>query len=559
MHREQERVSERWYKEAVIYCVEVDAFQDSNGDGVGDLAGLTSRLDYLARLGVTCLWLNPIYPSPQRDGGYDVSDYYGIDPRLGTLGDFVELATQARERGIRLLLDLVVNHTSDQHPWFQSARRDPDSRYRDWYVWSTEEPSDRRQGIVFPGEQTETWSFDRTARQWYFHRFYDFQPDLNWSNHAVRAEIKKVMGFWLQLGASGFRIDAAPFVIEQVTPGVDPGPLDFTILDDWRQDVSWRDGEAILLCEANVSADDLPRYCTTATADGPNDRAHMLFAFNLNIQLWLALARGDAELLAEALRALPKLPAMAQWATFLRNHDELDLSQLTDDQRSDVMAAFAPKSSMRIYDRGIRRRLAPTLKGDRRHIELAYSLQFAMPGTPVLRYGEEIGMGENLTLAGREAIRTPMQWESGRSAGFSTAAHDALVRPQTRRGPYGPGAVNVGDQRRRQDSLLRWFEELIRVLRECPEIGVGSLALGNGTFPRSVLAHRFDAPEGSLLLLHNLADKPVRVDVDGASAGSGAYEVFADADYEALRPRDLSDLALNGWGYRWIRLRRGAG
>ena len=550
-------MSERWYKEAVIYCIGVDAFQDSNGDGCGDLAGLTSRLDYLARLGVTCLWLNPIHPSPQRDGGYDVSDYYGIDPRLGTLGDFVELATQARERGIRLLLDLVVNHTSDQHPWFQSARSDSASPYRDWYVWSGEEPADRRQGIVFPGEQTETWSFDTTAQQWYFHRFYDFQPDLNWANPAVRTEVKKIMGFWLQLGASGFRIDAAPFVLEQVTPGVDPGPLDFTILDDWRQDVSWRDGEAVLLCEANVSAADLPRYTAAAGADGPNDRAHMLFAFNLNTKLWLALARGDAEPLAEALQALPKLPGMAQWGTFLRNHDELDLSQLTDKQRRDVMTAFAPKSSMRIYNRGIRRRLASMMKGDRRHIELAYSLQFTMPGTPVLRYGEEIGMGENLRLEGREAIRTPMQWDSDTSAGFSSAPAAALVRPLTGRGPYAPSVVNVADQRRHHDSLLRWFEELIRVLRECPEIGVGLPSLVGGTFPRSVLAHRFDAPEGSILLLHNLADTPTRVEATEAVTGEDAYQIFADAEYDPLPRKGPAELALNSWGYRWIRLRRG--
>ena len=549
-------MSERWYKEAVIYCIGVDAFQDSNGDGCGDLAGLTSRLDYLARLGVTCLWLNPIHPSPQRDGGYDVSDYYGIDPRLGTLGDFVELATQARERGIRLLLDLVVNHTSDQHPWFQSARSDSASPYRDWYVWSEEEPADRRQGIVFPGEQTETWSFDTTAQQWYFHRFYDFQPDLNWANPAVRTEVKKIMGFWLQLGASGFRIDAAPFVLEQVTPDVDPGPLDFTILDDWRQDVSWRDGEAVLLCEANVAAADLPRYTAAAGADGPNDRAHMLFAFNLNTKLWLALARGDAEPLAEALQTLPKLPGMAQWGTFLRNHDELDLSQLTDKQRRDVMTAFAPKSSMRIYNRGIRRRLASMMKGDRRHIELAYSLQFTMPGTPVLRYGEEIGMGENLRLEGREAIRTPMQWDSGTSAGFSSAPAAALVRPLTGRGPYAPSVVNVGDQRRRHDSLLRWFEELIRVLRECPEIGVGHHP-AHRRFPRSVLAHRFDAPEGSILLLHNLADRAVTVDIGPLDGVEGRpWEMLADGPYP--RPDvGLTGLPVNGWGYRWIRLRRG--
>jgi len=550
-------VSERWYKEAVIYCVEVDCFQDSDGDGCGDLPGLISRLDYLARLGVTCLWLNPIHPSPLRDGGYDISDYYGIDPRLGTLGDFVELASQASSRGIRLVLDLVVNHTSDQHPWFQSARSDPDSPYRQFYVWSKDEPPDRRQGIVFPGEQTETWTRDDVAGLWYYHRFYDFQPDLNWANPAVRAEIRKVMGFWLQLGASGFRIDAAPFVLEQVTAGVDPGPMDWTILDDWRQDVQWRNGEAVLLCEANVAPEDVPKYCAAAT-EGPNDRAHLMFSFGLNAKLWLALARCDAEPLVEALGTMPKLAAMAQWATFLRNHDELDLSKLTDEQRGDVMAAFAPKPDMRIYGRGIRRRLASMMNGDRARIELAYSLQFSMPGTPVLRYGEEIGMGEDLKLPGREAIRTPMQWDASRTAGFSTAAPADLVRPVPARGNYSAKRVNVESQRPDRESLLRWFEELIRVLRECPEIGVGEVSVLDSPLPRSVLAHRFDAPEGAILLLHNLAGAPVTVDVSAVGGGRRPpYEVFADSRYEPPA-KNLATLDLNGWGYRWIRLRRGA-
>jgi maltose alpha-D-glucosyltransferase / alpha-amylase len=548
-------VSDRWYKEAVIYCIEVDSFQDSNGDGIGDLPGLISRLDYLARLGVTCLWLNPIHPSPLRDNGYDISDYYGVDPRLGSLGDFAELAIQAKERGIRLLLDLVVNHTSDEHPWFVDARSNPDSPFRDWYVWSESEPPDRRQGIVFPGEQTETWTWDDVAGAWYFHRFYDFQPDLNWSNPAVRAEIKKVMAFWLQLGASGFRIDAAPFVLEQVQPGVDPGPLDFTILDDWRQDVQWHSGHAVLLCEANVDATEIPKYCAAAP-DGPNDRAHMMFSFGLNAQLWLALARQDAEPIVAALGAMPRLPAAAQWATFLRNHDELDLSRLTDEQRSDVMKAFAPKPEMQIFGRGIRRRLAPMLRGDRRRIELAYSLQFTMPGTPVLRYGEEIGMGENLGLPGRESIRTPMQWDGTRTAGFSGAAPDQLVQPVPTRGGYSAKRVNVRDQSRDVGSLLRWCEQLVRVLRECPEIGVGAPSVVDVPLPRSVLVHRFDAAAGSILLVHNLGERPVTIDLSSVDSGPATYEVFGDAAYEPLGRR-LSDLAVNGWGYRWIRLRRG--
>ncbi|MGZ4597040.1 MAG: alpha-amylase family protein [Actinomycetes bacterium] len=548
-------MSERWYKEAVIYCVDVDTFQDSDGDGCGDLRGLISRLDYLSRLGVTCLWLNPIHPSPNRDDGYDVADYYGVEPRLGSLGDFAELALEARERGIRIVLDLVVNHTSDQHPWFQSAISDPDSTYRDWYVWSADEPSDRRQGIVFPGEQTETWTWQKQAEAWYYHRFYDFQPDLNWSNPAVREEIKKVMGFWLQLGASGFRVDAAPFVLEQVQPGVDPPPKDFAILDDWRQDLQWRQGDAVLLCEANVEPDQVVGYLA-GRPDGPNDRAHMMFNFLLNPRMWLALARADAEPVIDGLRGLPALPAMGQWATFLRNHDELDLSRLTKEQQQDVFRAFAPKPDMRLFDRGVRRRLAPMLGGDRRHIELAYSLQLSAPGTPVLRYGEEIGMGEDLSLPGRDAIRTPMQWDSSPGAGFSTASPDRLVQPVSTRGRFGNKKVNVLDQERDHGSLLSWFERALRTLRECPEVGVGTCTVVDVPLPRSVLAHRFDAPEGAMLFLHNLADTPVTIDIGKHDGVEGKpLEVFADGAYSPLTSR-LTGVDLRGWGYRWIRLRR---
>jgi maltose alpha-D-glucosyltransferase / alpha-amylase len=293
-------VINRWYQEAVIYSVDVSSFQDSDGDGRGDLRGLISRLDYLSRLGISCLWLNPIHPSPWRDNGYDISDYYGVHPALGSLGDFAELVRAAQERGIRIVLDLVVNHTSDEHPWFKSARSRPDSPYRDWYVWSTEEPPDRRQGTVFPGEQEETWTFDEQANAWYFHRFYGFQPDLNWANPDVRAEIAKVMTFWLQVGAAGFRIDAAPFILEQVSPGVDPAPKDFSILDTWRQETQWLRGDSVLLCEANVPPSDISTY-VGSRPDGPSDRAQMMFDFLLNPRVWLALARSDAEPLVEAL------------------------------------------------------------------------------------------------------------------------------------------------------------------------------------------------------------------------------------------------------------------
>jgi maltose alpha-D-glucosyltransferase/alpha-amylase len=545
----------KWYQQAVIYSLDVSSFQDSDGDGRGDLRGLISRLDYLSRLGVSCLWLNPIYPSPGRDGGYDISDYYGIDPPLGSLGDFADLARGAQERGIRIVLDLVVNHTSDEHPWFVSARSSADSPYRDWYVWSAEEPPNRYQGAVFPGEQKETWTFDEQAQAWYFHRFYDFQPDLNWANPAVRQEMAKVMNFWLQLGAAGFRIDAAPFILEMVRPGVDSGPQDFSIMDSWRQETQWLSGDSVLLCEANVPPDEVVKF-VGSRPDGPSDRAQMMFDFLLNPRIWLALARSDAEPLTEALTTAVRLPKGGQWVSFLRNHDELDLSRLTEEQRSDVFRAFGPRPEMQLYGRGIRRRLAPMLNGDRRRIELAYALQFSLPGTPALRYGEEIGMGEDLSLEGREAIRTPMHWDATLNAGFSPAAPDALFRPVVMTGRFGAKEINVRAQQQDPNSLLRWFENMIHTLRTAPEIGTGTCSIVKAPLPRTVLAHRFDAPAGSILLLHNLADTPVTVDIGPLEGMNGVpYDLFVDGPYEAP-DENLKGLTLNGWGYRWIRLSR---
>jgi maltose alpha-D-glucosyltransferase/alpha-amylase len=546
-------MGERWYTEAVIYCLDVETFQDSNGDGVGDFRGLIGRLDYLARLGVTCLWLNPIHPSPGRDDGYDVTDFYNTDPRLGSLGDFAELLHQAANRGIRVIIDLVVNHTSDEHPWFQAAISSKDSPYRDWYVWSDEEPADRRQGMVFPGEQEETWSYHRKAGAWYYHRFYGFQPDLNIANPDVREEIKKIMAFWLQLGVDGFRIDAAPFIIEITEPGKSEGQKDFRFLTELRELAQWRRGQAILLAEANVEPGGLLVYF--GDEGGAANRLHMLFDFLLNGRLVLALARQNPEPIVEALRESLKLPRGAQWATFLRNHDEIDLSRLTPDQREDVLAQFGPDEDMRLYDRGIRRRLAPMLGGDRRRIELAYSLQFTLRGTPVLRYGEEIGMGDDLDQPGRQAIRTPMQWSFQDNGGFTSS--DQPIRPVIHSGPYGYKKVNVTAQRRDKQSLLAWFERMIHTLRESPEVGAGVSTSIEQTLPPGVLAHRADGPAGSMLFLHNLGTEPATVDL-GTLYGDSDHptQVFGDQDYEPVGKLDALDLG--PYGYRWIRLCRNA-
>ncbi|SDT77104.1 alpha-amylase family protein [Actinoplanes derwentensis] len=548
-------MSDRWYSKAVVYCLDIDTFADSDGDGCGDIRGLIGRLDYLSRLGINCLWLNPIHPSPGKDDGYDVSDFYNVDPRFGTLGDFAELLHQAANRGIKVIIDLVVNHTSDQHPWFQSARSSPDSPYRDWFVWSETEPADRNQGMVFPGEQDETWSYDRTAKLWYYHRFYKFQPDLNINNPEVREEIKKICAFWLQLGVAGFRMDAVPFIIEQTEPGNPSSPMDFDFLSELRQHVQWRKGDAVLLAEANVEPDSLPRFF--GDEGGSGNRIHMLFDFMLNAKLVLALAREDAESVIDALRDTPKLPDGGQWATFLRNHDEIDLSRLTAEQRKDVVGKFGPEDHMQLYGRGIRRRLAPMLGNDRRHLELAYALQFSLRGTPVLRYGEEIGMGEDLSQDGRYAIRTPMQWNNLPNGGFSTADPKDVIRPVISGGDFGYETLNATLQRHDPKSLWSWFERMIRTLREAPEVGSGSCTHVDVPAPRGILVHRADAETGTMLFVHNLGTEAGEVDLSSL-AGEADFpnDVLADQEYPELG--EFDKVRVEGHGYRWIRMRRTA-
>ncbi|WP_433631340.1 alpha-amylase family protein [Halomicrococcus sp. NG-SE-24] len=389
-----------WYQDATVYSVDLKAFRDADGDGIGDFQGLTESLDYFSRLGIDCIWLLPFYPTPGRDNGYDVMDYYGVDSRLGTLGDFVEFVRAAESRGIRVVVDLVVNHTSDQHPWFQAAREDPDSKYRDFYLWADEEPDlhpDR--GPIFPGEEDHVWSYDEAADAYYYHRFYHFQPDLNVANPAVREEVKKIIGFWLELGVDGFRIDAAGLLTQ--TKGLAEGPLDdpHGFLREMREFVSRRRSDAVLLAEADRPPAELGEYF------GDGDEMHLLLNFQLNARLVLALARGESAPLAYVLDELPDPPEGAGWANFLRNLEELNIGALTEAEQADVYEAFAPDEDMRIYDRGIRRRLAPILDGDRDRIELAYSLLFSLPGTPVVVYGDEMGMGEDLNQPGRFAVR----------------------------------------------------------------------------------------------------------------------------------------------------------
>ena len=428
-------INDLWYKNAVIYCLNVETFMDTSGDGCGDFEGLARRLDYLAGLGVTCLWLQPFYPSPNRDNGYDISDFYGVHPKHGTPGDFVEFINHAKALGLRVIIDFVVNHTSDAHPWFQSACADPRSPFRDWYVWADERPKDYDKGMVFPGTQKSTWTFNDTAGRWYFHRFYDHQPDLDTHNPTVRHEITKIMGYWLELGISGFRMDAAPFIIAKKGTAI-PTERDFGLLHELRQFLQWRCRDAVLLAEANVPPDESLEYFG---AEG--DRLQLMLNFPVNQRLFYALATGDIGPLTWALQQTSKKPDAAQWVHFLRSHDELDLGRLSADQRAAVFKEFAPDKSMQLYDRGIRRRLAPMLKNDRRRLELAFSLLFSLPGTPMMQYGDEIGMGDDLTMEERECARSPMQWTNEPHAGFSKA--ERTVRPVISDEIYGYETVNV--------------------------------------------------------------------------------------------------------------------
>ena len=535
-----------WYKNAIIYSLNVASFMDGNDDGIGDFKGLTERLDHIAKLGVNCVWLLPFYPSPRLDHGYDVTDYYDVAPELGTLGDFVEFSHQARLRGLRLIIDLPINHTSDQHRWFRQARADPDSPYRDYYIWSRSKPSNTSDGVVFPGYQSSVWTYDPRMRAWYFHRFYPHQPDLNIMCRRVREEIFKIVGFWLELGVSGFRIDAAPFVVQEVSADR-PTHQHYEFFSELRNFLSWRKGDAILLAEANVSPDEMPEYF------GDGGRIHMLFAFLANQHAFLTFARHAADPLIRGLSQLPQLPQLGQWAQFLRNHDELDLGRLTPAERDECYEAFGRDPDMRLYERGIRRRLAPMFEGDRRRIELAFSVMFSLPGAPVVYYGDEIGMGDDLSLPERWPVRTCMQWSEERNAGFSSAAESRLIHPVVMEGPYGARQVNAIAQQRDPNSLLSWMRRLADVRQSCPEIGWGTLSLLESHDP-AVLAHRMSWEGNTSVALHNLGAQPCRVRVELADDEAGELvDLFGNKVYEPDTGENRM-FALDAYGYRWFRL-----
>jgi trehalose synthase len=499
--------SDLWWKNAVVYCLDAETFT-----AAGDLDGLIDRIDHVAELGATCIWLMPFYPTPNCDDGYDISDYLGVDPRLGDLGDAAEAIRHARDRGLRVLADLVVNHTSDRHPWFQAARADAESPYRGYYVWS-DDPGDE------PGTTPENWTYDEQAGRHYLHRFAPFQPDLDITNPRVRREIAKTVGFWLALGVSGFRMDAVPFLCEEVgTEGsFDDGDARGW-LHDLRELAGRRDGEAMLMGEVNVAPEDVESYF-----EDHGDALHLQLGFLINQRLWLSLARREAGPLEDLIRTLPVPPHDSGWATFLRNHDELTLDKLEPSERDEVFAAFAPEEDMRIYGHGIRRRAASMLGGDGPRLRMAWALTLSLPGTPVVLYGDEVGMGEDLSREGRMSVRLPMDWRA------------------------------VDEQRRTPDSLLEHMTKLLHRRRTTPELGFGRSTLLENE-PPALFAHRCDWQGSTVFALHNLADEPCACELDLGGDVTGVDDLL-EARRHTVEGGRLR-VELGTYGYLWLRARR---
>ncbi|CAN5859587.1 alpha-amylase family protein [soil metagenome] len=543
-----------WWKNAVFYCADIETFYDWNGDGCGDIRGMTERLEYLADLGITCLWLMPFYPTARKDDGYDIIDFLSVDPKLGNLGDFVELVRTARSNGIRVIVDFVMNHTSDAHPWFKSARRSKDDPYRDYYVWTDTPPKDTAKDVVFPDQEDSLWELDPKTGEYYLHHFYKHQPDLNIANPKVQEEISRTLGFWLQLGVSGFRVDAVPFLFaDDGAPG-DPGVFDPNeYLGDVRNFVTRRVGDAVLLGEVNVPYKDQKRFFGGPDGDGLN----MQFDFIGMQNIYLSLARGDARPLTKALRQRPKLDITSQWANFVRNHDELTLDKLSDTERQEVFDAFGPDPDMQLYARGLRRRLPSMLGGDERRMRMVYSLAFSLPGTPVLFYGEEIGMAENLDVPGRFAVRTPMQWTGDDNGGFSSAAKRRLPRPLPD-GLYGPERVNAADQRHDHRSFWWFIRDLIYTYRQQPEIGWSVAEILKQPNP-AVLAHVCREPTGwAMVALHNFGADGclVPLQLEDAPAGSMLVDLLDGRTEYPLDTHGRVEMELDPYGYRWLRLLR---
>ncbi len=522
-----------WYKDAVFYQVYVRAFKDSNGDGHGDLRGLTQKLDYLQTLGVDCLWLMPLYPSPLKDDGYDISDFYNIAETFGSLEDFQALLGEAHTRGIRIIMDLVLNHTSDQHPWFQAARADRNSPYRNYYVWSDTDQKYKDARIIFLDTEPSNWTWDEQAGQFYWHRFYASQPDLNYDNPAVQEEMLNVARFWLDLGIDGFRADAVPYLFEREGTNCENLPETHAYLKKLRAFIEKNYPGRILLCEANQLPEDVRPYF------GDGDEFHMGFHFPIMPRIYMSLKKGRVDDMVEIINRTPPIPENCQWCIFLRNHDELTLEMVTPEERQWMWQQYAPDPRMKL-NLGIRRRLAPLLDNDRRKIELAYSLLFTLPGSPIIYYGDEIGMGDNIWLHDRNGVRTPMQWNAETDAGFSEAPKESWYSPLIEDEAYRPARVNVEAQMREGGSLWHAIQNMIAIRKKHRAFGRGGFAwVDAGT--TAVAAYQRTCGDETLLILQNLSDQPVEAKI----AHSGT---------DLLNGEHLTGgaLTLAPFQYRWL-------
>jgi maltose alpha-D-glucosyltransferase/alpha-amylase len=547
--------SVEWYKRAVFYEVLVRAFADSNDDGVGDLAGLTSKLDYLHWLGIDCLWLPPFSASPLRDGGYDISDFRAVQPEFGGVEDFVDLLHEAHLRGIKVIMDLVMNHTSDAHPWFQRSRREPRGRYGDFYVWSDTPDRYADARIIFVDTEASNWTYDPVRGQYYWHRFFSHQPDLNYDNPAVQAAMLDVLRFWLDLGVDGFRLDAVPYLFEREGTNCENLPETHAFLRLCRKIVDDEYPGRVLLAEANQWPSEVAPYFGDPAVGG--DECHMAFHFPLMPRIFVALRRESRFAVSEILAATPEIPSGSQWGIFLRNHDELTLEMVSDEERAYMYAQYAQDPRMRA-NIGIRRRLAPLLGNDRNQIELLTALLLSLPGSPILYYGDEIGMGDNIWLNDRDGVRTPMQWSPDRNAGFSRADPGRLYLPVVSDAVYGHQSVNVEAQRASPMSLLHWTRHLLHVRRKHAAFGPGDFTELHVSNP-SVLAYTRRHAAETVLCVFNFSrfPQPVLLDLAGHEGdvpieltGGVRFPAVDDAGYAMTLPRH---------GHYWFQLTPGGG
>jgi maltose alpha-D-glucosyltransferase/alpha-amylase len=544
-----------WFKHAVFYEVLVRAFSDSNGDGTGDLPGLTSRLDYLQWLGVDCVWLPPFYASPLRDGGYDISDFRTVQEEFGTVEDFVTLLDEAHQRGIRVITDLVLNHTSDAHPWFRQSRTDPDGPYGDYYVWSDDDSRYSQARIIFVDTETSNWTYDPVRGQYYWHRFFSHQPDLNYENPDVQEAMLDVLRFWLDLGIDGFRLDAVPYLFEAEGTNCENLPPTHEFLKRCRRVIDEGYRDRVLLAEANQWPNDVVDYFGDPAAGG--DECHMAFHFPLMPRIFMAVRRESRFPISETLAGTPAIPSGCQWGIFLRNHDELTLEMVSDAERDYMYAEYATDPRMKA-NVGIRRRLAPLLENDRNRQELLTAMLLSLPGSPVLYYGDEIGMGDNIWLGDRDAVRTPMQWTPDRNAGFSTCDPDRIYLPPIMNPIYGYQAVNVEAQKHDPSSLLHWTRRMLHVRARHKAFGLGdyiTLDTNNHSVLGFLRHHSGRAGEhdDTVLCVFNLSrdPQPAELDLHDDYAGHELVELTGGVRFVPVGPTDYS-MTLSGYGFFWF-------